>query len=86
VTSTAGRFLAIAAGSEKLPVLVVEDDPDNQAYMKMILGKSYEVLFAASGQEVRQHPRAYEGMIPMMVMDLLLTGPKLTRFLRSHEE
>ena len=70
-------------------ILVVEDDPDTQTYMRAILGTRYEVLLAASGDEARQHLSAREGRIPMILMDLSLTGAEdglvLTRSLREQE-
>jgi len=35
----------------RLPLLVVEDDPDTQAFMKALLGRHYDVATAASEEE-----------------------------------
>jgi two-component system cell cycle response regulator DivK len=37
--------------TQRLPLLVVEDDPDTQAFMKALLGRHYDVTTAASEEE-----------------------------------
>jgi hypothetical protein len=38
--------------TQRLTLLVVEDDPDTQAFMKALLGRYYEVVTAASEEEI----------------------------------
>ena len=84
------RKMSAAPNGEKLPILVVEDDPDNQAYMKVILDQRFEVLLAASGEEARRHLQARRGALAMILMDLSLRGNEdgltLTRYVREQEE
>jgi CheY-like chemotaxis protein len=69
-------------------VLVVEDDGETQNFMKVLLGRSYEVLFAASGSEMWRCLEARAGHINLVLMDLSLKGTEdgleLTRSLRKH--
>jgi CheY-like chemotaxis protein/anti-sigma regulatory factor (Ser/Thr protein kinase) len=69
-------------------VLVVEDDGETQNFMKVLLGRSYEVLFAASGNEMWRRLEARAGHIHLVLMDLSLKGTEdgleLTRSLRKH--
>ncbi len=71
-------------------VLVVEDDPDTQAYMKAVLDKRFDVLAAASADEARRELARHTGEIPVILMDLSLRGSEdglsLTRSLREQED
>jgi CheY-like chemotaxis protein len=75
-------------GNGKKLVLVVEDDPDSQIFMRLMLSKQYEVLLADSAEEARKHIRAYSAAIHAVLMDISLKGSEdglsLTRELRSH--
>ncbi|MGH7931639.1 MAG: MEDS domain-containing protein [Candidatus Binataceae bacterium] len=68
-------------------VMVIEDDPDTQAYMKAALGKRYEVAVAGSAAEVRREFEARRGHVDLLLMDLGLGGAcdglTLTRELRA---
>jgi PAS domain S-box-containing protein len=72
----------------KAAVLVVEDDLETQGYMKALLGRKYEVLLAASGEEARRQLAAHPDTIRVILMDLSLKGEEdglmLTRSLRQH--
>lgn len=81
----ASASAANPATSPRLTVLVVEDDPDTQAFMKALLGRSYEVVTAASAEEFWA---ALERRIPCIVlMDVSLKGSQdgltLTRQFRA---
>ena len=66
-------------------LLVVEDDPDTQAFMKALLGRSYEVATAASEEEFWA---VLEHLTPCIIlMDVSLKGSQdgltLTRRFRA---
>jgi signal transduction histidine kinase len=69
-------------------VLVVEDHDDSRAYLKQVLGKYYDVLEAASADEVRAR-LAVRPDVRMILMDLSLKGHEdgltITRELRKSE-
>ncbi|HSD10358.1 MAG TPA: ATP-binding protein [Candidatus Binatia bacterium] len=69
-------------------VLVVEDDDETQNFMKVLLGRSYDVHFAGSGDEMWRLLDARAGRIHLVLMDLSLKGAEngleLTRSLRKH--
>ena len=71
-------------------VLVVEDDTDNQLYVETILGRSYRILSASTGQELRDALTGHVGEIRAVLMDVTLRGKEdglsLTRYLRSRPE
>ncbi|HLK87443.1 MAG TPA: response regulator [Candidatus Binataceae bacterium] len=73
----------------RLRLLVVEDEPDAQTLLKFILEPKYEVLAAASGEEMRRLLQAHSEPISLVLMDLKLEGEEdgvmLTRQLRSDE-
>jgi PAS domain S-box-containing protein len=77
------------AGGAKPSVLVVEDDPDTQRLMRLVLGRTYDVVVAASGEETRRELEARPNDIRMILMDVALRGGEdglgLTEALR-HEE
>ena len=84
------RRRALPLESLRTPtILVVEDDPDTQVFMRQILGKRYQVLFAASGEEVRRLLLAHRSEILLVLMDLSLRGSEdglmLTRALRAED-
>jgi PAS domain S-box-containing protein len=68
-------------------VLVVEDDRDTQAFMRVTLAQRYEVLLAASAEEARRMLEAHP-TVSAILMDLDLRGAEdgldLTRSLRAH--
>jgi CheY-like chemotaxis protein len=68
-------------------VLVVEDDPDSQAYMKKVLERSYEVILAGSADEARRKLAVDGKRIRLVLMDVALHGGDdgftLTRSLRK---
>jgi CheY-like chemotaxis protein len=66
-------------------LLVVEDDPDTQAFMKALLGRSYEVATAATAEELWT---TLDQVSPCIIlMDVSLKGSEdgltLTRRLRA---
>ena len=78
------RSRAVASRST---ILVVEDDPDTQAYMRISLRREYDILIAASDAEARNvlEVRPDVGLI---LLDLALgedDGLALVRFLRGQE-
>jgi two-component system cell cycle response regulator DivK len=69
----------------RLPLLVVEDDPDTQAFMKALLGRHYDVTAAGSEEEFWS---VLETMTPCLIlMDVSLKGSQdgltLTRQFRA---
>lgn len=69
----------------RLPLLVVEDDPDTQAFMKALLGRHYAVTTAASEEEFWS---VLEAVTPCLIlMDVSLKGSQdgltLTRQFRA---
>jgi len=71
----------------RLRVLVVEDEPDAQTLLKFILEPRYEVITAASGEEMRRQLEAYAERLSLVLMDLKLEGGEdgvtLTRQIRG---
>ncbi len=67
-------------------LLVVEDDPDSQTMMRMMLHNIFELRVAANGDALRE-TLAEEPAIEGVLMDISLTsgedGLQLTRILRS---
>jgi PAS domain S-box-containing protein len=67
-------------------ILVVEDDRDTQAFMRVTLAQRYEVLLAASAEEARRVLEA-QPAVNAILMDLDLRGAEdgldLTRSLRA---
>jgi signal transduction histidine kinase/CheY-like chemotaxis protein len=67
-------------------ILVVEDDRDTQAFMRVTLARRYEVLLAASTEEARRVLEA-QPAVSAILMDLDLRGTEdgldLTRSLRA---
>jgi len=70
-------------------VLVVEDDPETQGFMRVLLGRRYEVLLAGSGDELRRRLESDGERIRVVLMDLSLKGGEdglqLTRALRAQD-
>jgi two-component system, cell cycle response regulator DivK len=70
-------------------VLVVEDDVETQRFMRVLLGRRYDVLMASSGDELRRQLESNGGRVRLVLMDLSLKGEEngleLTRALRQHE-
>ena len=68
-------------------ILIVEDDRDTQAFMRVTLAQRYEVLLAASTEEARRVLEA-QPTVSAILMDLDLRGAEdgldLTRSLRAH--
>lgn len=77
------------AAASKPAVLVVEDDFETQLFMKMLLGRQYEVFLAASGEEARSQLLDHPGRVRIVLMDLSLKGLEdglmITRGLRSDD-
>lgn len=73
----------------RLRVLVVEDEPDAQTLLKFILEPKYEVITAASGQELCRQLEAYPERVSLVLMDLKLEGDEdgvaLTKYLRGED-
>ncbi len=71
-------------------VLVVDDDPETQGFMKILLGARYDVRLASSGAEMRRQLAGAAGAIRLVVMDLSLKGGEdgleLTRALRKEKD
>ena len=78
-----------ATGTARPCVLVVEDDVETQGFMRVLLGRHYEVLVSGSGEEMRQRLEGDGERIRVVLMDLSLKGGEdglqLTRALRAHE-
>ncbi len=68
-------------------VLVVEDDPDTQAFMVALLGRHYQVATAASEYEFWREVDVRAGSLCLILMDLSLRGSEdgltLTRQFRA---
>lgn len=78
---------AVHGGAAQRPVvLVVENDDLTQILMAMILRQDFDVLVAASGEEVRAHLAAHSD-VAIVLMDLSLRGDEdglmLTRWMRA---
>jgi CheY-like chemotaxis protein len=71
----------------RLRVLVVEDEPDAQTLLRFILEPRYEVITAASGEEMHRQLEAYPERLSLVLMDLKLEGGEdgvtLTKHLRG---
>jgi PAS domain S-box-containing protein len=69
-------------------VLVVEDDEETQSFMKVLLGRTYDVRCASSGDEMWRLLDARAGRVHLILMDLSLKGEEngleLTQSLRKH--
>jgi PAS domain S-box-containing protein len=67
-------------------ILLVEDDHDTQAFMRLTLAQRYEVLVAVSAEEARRVLEAHPD-VSLILMDLELSGADdglaLTRSLRA---
>lgn len=79
------RTKATLNSTTRLPLLVVEDDPDTQAFMKALLGRHYDVTTAASEEEFWS---VLETVTPCLIlMDVSLKGSQdgltLTRQFRD---
>jgi DNA-binding response OmpR family regulator len=79
-----------AQGAASKPlVVVVEDDPDAQRYMQVLLSSRYTVLLAESGEEMYGHLDADDGRIRLILMDVSIKGHRdgltLTRELRRSD-
>ena len=70
-------------------VLVVEDDVETQRFMRVLLGRRYDVLLASSGDEMRRQLDSQGERVRVVLMDLSLKdgedGLELTRSLRKQE-
>jgi CheY-like chemotaxis protein len=73
----------------RLRILVVEDEPDAQTLLRFILEPKYEVITAASGEEMCRQLEAFPERIRLVLMDLKLEGDEdgvaLTRYLRGED-
>jgi PAS domain S-box-containing protein len=71
-------------------VLIVEDDFDTQAYMKVLLRDRYEVSAASSAEEARRELEEFKSEIRIILMDLSLKGSEdglqLTSWIREQPE
>jgi len=79
------RTKATPNSTPRLPLLVVEDDPDTQAFMRALLGRHYDVTTAASEEEFWS---VLETVTPCLIlMDVSLKGSQdgltLTRQFRA---
>ena len=75
------------AVASRSTILVVEDDADTQAYMRIILRREYDVVIAASDAEARK-VLAVRPDISLLLLDLALgedDGLTLVQFLRGQE-
>jgi CheY-like chemotaxis protein len=81
---------AVQEKQQKPTVLIVEDDPDTQVYMKAVLNRHYEVLLASTGDEVKSQLAAHPEEVTIVLMDLSLKGGEdglmLTRYLRQTDQ
>ena len=77
------------ASHERSGVLLVEDEPDTQQYMKAVLGSRYELFVASTAGEARELLEGNRSRIRLVLMDLSLRGGEdglsLTRSIRSDE-
>jgi len=78
--------MPVDAESQRPTVIVVEDDPDTQAFMTTVLGRRYAVATASNEAEARRALESRPGAAMLMLMDLSLAdgedGAELTRRLR----
>ena len=72
--------------SQRPTIIVVEDDPDTQAFMTAVLGRRYAVAIASTEAEARRELENRPGAPMLVLMDLSLAegedGAELTRRLR----
>ena len=72
----------------KKTVLVVEDDEQSQKYMRILLGRDFDVLIAGNGPEVIQTLDRHA--VDLILMDLSLRdgedGLQITRKIRAQEK
>jgi signal transduction histidine kinase/CheY-like chemotaxis protein len=87
VAATNGH--ASRSGARRPCILVVEDDPDNQALMRTLLKSHYEVRVASSADEARRELAIEGPTVELILMDFSLRGeedgPSLTRKLRMDQ-
>jgi len=72
----------------KRTVLVVEDDEQSQKYMRILLGKDFDVLIAGNSPEVIE--TLYRHTVDLILMDLSLRegedGLQITQKIRAQEK
>jgi CheY-like chemotaxis protein len=72
--------------SQRPTIIVVEDDPDTQAFMIAVLGRRYGVAVASTEAEARRELESRPGAAMLVLMDLSLAngedGAEVTRRLR----
>jgi CheY-like chemotaxis protein/nitrogen-specific signal transduction histidine kinase len=82
--------LAAPRENSRPTILVVEDDSDSQLYVQTILGRSYRIVKASSGKELRAALDRYAGDVSLVLMDVALRGDEdgisLTHFIRNSPE
>ncbi|MFO7727817.1 MAG: ATP-binding protein, partial [Desulfonatronovibrio sp.] len=87
ISPTVRETLQISARSGNLNILLAEDDPLNQLFIKRILEKDgHEVVLAENGQEAVDLLRAKE--FDCILMDIqmpVMTGVEATKMIRSQE-
>lgn len=74
--------------NNKQTILVVEDDPNSQLSMKVILSKNYEICFAVSVDEAKQ--QLLNNDVSLILLDLSLEGSEdgldLMKYITSSEK
>lgn len=58
--------------SGRRTVLIVEDEAVNRKLLGLILGESYNLLYAENGQEAVELVRGYAGHISMILLDIMM--------------
>ncbi len=66
------RHLKFHATNGKRRILVVEDEIINQQILEMILGETYDVICAATGEEALEMVRADSDILSLILLDLNL--------------
>lgn len=61
----------VGANAARPTLLVVEDNPDLQAYLRLVLGERYRLLTAGNGQEALERLRT-TGNISLVLSDLMM--------------
>jgi signal transduction histidine kinase/CheY-like chemotaxis protein/AraC-like DNA-binding protein len=69
----AAEKLPVELDADRPTLLVVEDNPDLQAYIRLILGERYRLLIAANGQEaLRRLQTAGPSGVALVLSDLMM--------------
>lgn len=85
--SSPERFVSTPPGTDKPTILVVEDNPDLQEYIRLILSDRYEVLTASNGQAALDCLRAtpYCQLVLSDLMMPVMDGYQLLEKLKSDD-